>query len=210
MNENHSLHAFDQSWAEKGYVCIAGTDEAGRGPLAGPVVAGAVILPVHSCIPYLNDSKKLSALRREAVYLQVLEIAEAVAWSAVDAQEIDAVNIYQASRLAMMRALAKLDKPIDLVLSDAMPLPEFAAKCVPLVGGDGRSACIAAASVVAKVVRDRMMDEWDECYPCYGFRKHKGYGTPQHMAAIAEYGPCPLHRRTFEPVKSWGANLHEN
>ena len=182
---------------------IAGTDEAGRGPLAGPVVAAAVILPTVVEIPYLNDSKKLSAKRRELLYDEIMTKAIAVAWSSIDAAEIDRMNIYAASRLAMIRALTALQQPFDLVLSDAMPLPDLIAPCIPIIHGDALSASIAAASIIAKVVRDRIMLEMDKQFPQYGFGRHKGYGTAEHMAAIARVGPCSIHRKSFAPIKTW-------
>ena len=125
-------------------------------------------------------------------------------------EEIDRQNIYQASRLAMMQALAALNPPFDFVLSDAMPLPELAVPCVPIIHGDALSASIAAASVIAKVERDRIMAELDLQFPLYGFCRHKGYGTPEHMKALAQYGPCSIHRRSFEPIKSWRSETGEN
>jgi ribonuclease HII len=204
------LFAFDRYWAAQGYAAIAGTDEAGRGPLAGPVVAAAVILPVDLAIPYLNDSKQVSPRRREWLYEQILAKAIACSWSEVGPAEIDRINIYQASRLAMMQALTGLARTFDLVLSDAMPLPELPVPCIPIVHGDAKSASIAAASILAKVVRDRIMGEWDTQFPQYGFRQHKGYGTAKHLQAIREYGPCSIHRQTYEPIKCWRARTDEN
>jgi ribonuclease HII len=204
-----ALYSHDRSWTALGYTCIAGTDEAGRGPLAGPVVAAAVILSLDAEIPMLNDSKKLSVIRREKAFQQIMD-SSVVSWEIIDAVTIDEINIYQAARLAMTRAVLKLGNHVDLILTDAMPLPDIFVKCVPLVRGDALSASIAAASVIAKVTRDRMMDNYDQLYPEYGFKTHKGYGTKQHMDAIAKHGPCPIHRQTFEPIKSWRASLHEN
>lgn len=207
--EPSALYTHDRSWTARGYSCIAGTDEAGRGPLAGPVVAAAVILSLDSEIQMLNDSKKVSLIKRETLFQQIVK-SSVVAWEIIDALTIDEINIYQAARLAMTRAVIKLENRVDLILTDAMPLPDVHVKCVPLVHGDALSASIAAASIIAKVTRDRIMDNYDLLYPEYGFNQHKGYGTKRHMAAIAKYGPCPIHRRTFEPIKSWRASLHEN
>ena len=166
-------------------------------------MAAAVILPEQSSIPYLNDSKQVTAKRREILYDEILAQAESVAWSSVSAPEIDRLNIYAASRLAMMQALSALSKPFDLVLSDAMPLPDLPVSCIPIVHGDALSASIAAASIIAKVTRDRMMEDFDKTYPGYGFASHKGYGTAGHLAAIEKLGPCSLHRRSFAPIKNW-------
>ena len=197
------MHAYEQYWRQQGFVQIAGTDEAGRGPLAGPVVAAAVILPTGLDIPFLNDSKQLTDRRRRLLFAEINEKAIAFAWSQVKPAEIDLINIYQASRQAMHQALAGLKQPFDLVLSDAMPLPDLAVPCVPIIRGDALSASIAAASVIAKVVRDDLMAEFDELYPGYGFGQHKGYGTPAHLKALRTLGPCAIHRRSFAPVKSW-------
>lgn len=176
---------------------ICGIDEAGRGPLAGPVVAGAVILPVDCQILYLNDSKKLSEKRREELYLEIQE--KAAAWSVgiVDPGTIDEINILQADYLAMRKAIEGLKIRPDLLLNDAVTIPEVDILQVAIVKGDAKSVSIAAASVMAKVTRDHMMQEYDRLYPEYGFAKHKGYGTAAHIAALKEYGPCPIHRRTF-------------
>lgn len=176
---------------------ICGIDEAGRGPLAGPVVAGAVILPKDCTILYLNDSKKISEKRREELFLEIQE--KAVAWSVgiVDPQTIDEINILQADYAAMRQAIAKLCVKPDILLNDAVTIPEVDIMQVPIIKGDAKSVSIAAASVMAKVTRDHMMQEYDKLYPEYGFAKHKGYGTAAHIAALKEYGPCPIHRRTF-------------
>lgn len=200
---DYGLYTYEHYWSEQGYCFIAGTDEAGRGPLAGPVLAAAVILPSGINIPYLNDSKKLSPRRRAMLYDEVMAKASAVAWKRVDEDEIDRLNIYAASRFAMMQALAALPQPFDLVLSDAMPLPDLKVPCIPIVHGDALSASIAAASIIAKVVRDRIMTEYDEEFPQYGFCRHKGYGTSEHLAALDSHGPCRIHRRSFAPIKTW-------
>ena len=210
LQPSHGLFAFEKYWSRQGYGAIAGTDEAGRGPLAGPVIAAAVILPLGVEIPFLNDSKQVTARRRELLYDEILAKAIACSWSRVEAAEIDKINIYQASQLAMMQALAGLKHPFDLVLSDAMPLPSLRVPCIPIIHGDARSASIAAASIIAKVVRDRIMNKIDEEFPAYGFKKHKGYGTAEHMKAIRIHGPCAVHRQTFAPIKCWRPLTDEN
>jgi ribonuclease HII len=176
---------------------ICGIDEAGRGPLCGPVVAGAVILPKDCQILYLNDSKKLSEKRREELFLEIQE--KSVAWSVgiVGPDVIDEINILQATYQAMRQAIAGLRVQPDLLLNDAVTIPGVDIMQIPIVKGDAKSVSIAAASVMAKVTRDHMMYEYDKLYPEYGFAKHKGYGTAAHIAALKEYGPCPIHRRTF-------------
>ena len=201
---------YEHYWAAHGYTSIAGTDEAGRGPLAGPVVAAAVVLPLGLDIPFLNDSKQVSAKRREILFGEVQDKAVAFAWSRINPDEIDRLNIYQASRVAMMQALMSLNRPFDMVLSDAMPLPDLLVPCVPIIHGDALSANIAAASIIAKVIRDRIMEEADAEYPEYGFKRHKGYGTPEHLKALGDHGPCAIHRRTFAPIKSWRSPADEN
>ena len=181
--------------AELGIVC--GIDEAGRGPLAGPVCAAAVILPPDWEPAGLDDSKKLSASKREALYKEITE--KAVSWAVAFAseKEIDEVNILQATFLAMRRALSGLDTVPDFALVDGNRDPGLGIPTRCEVKGDGRFACIAAASVLAKVSRDRFMDVMDEAYPQYGFLRHKGYPTKAHYLALAQYGPCPIHRRSF-------------
>lgn len=176
---------------------ICGIDEAGRGPLAGPVVAGAAILPVDCEILFLNDSKKLSEKRREELFLEIKE--KAVAWSVgiVGPDVIDEINILQATYEAMRQAIAGLSVQPDILLNDAVTIPEVAINQVPIIKGDAKSVSIAAASILAKVTRDHMMAEYDILFPEYGFAKHKGYGTAVHIAAIRQFGPCPIHRRSF-------------
>ncbi len=176
---------------------ICGIDEAGRGPLAGPVVAGAVILPKNSRILYLNDSKKLSEKRREELFVRIQK--EALAWSVGIAgpERIDEINILQATYEAMRKAIQGLPQKPDLLLNDAVTIPDVEIVQIPIVKGDAKSLSIAAASILAKVTRDHMMMEYDMIYPEYGFGKHKGYGTAAHMEAIRRFGPCPIHRRTF-------------
>jgi len=185
----------------RGYRFIAGADEVGRGSLFGAVVAAAVILSPDSPIRGLNDSKKIDPERREVLDGLIRE--RAVAWSvaAVDACTIDRINIYEASRLAMKSAVLQLRPAPDFVLVDAVPL-NLPVPQRPLIQGDERCHAIAAASIVAKVYRDRMMCEWDRFYPEYGLASHKGYQTPEHLAALLRLGPTPLHRFSFEPVRA--------
>ncbi len=201
--ERFGLYAYEMYWAQQGFRRIAGTDEAGRGPLAGPVVAAAVILPAGLEMPLLNDSKQLTERRRRLLFNEIRDQAIACAWSQISPAEIDLINIYQASRLAMMQALRGLGDSYDLVLSDAMPLPDLAVPCVPIIHGDALSASIAAASIIAKVIRDDLMEELDAVYPEYGFKQHKGYGTAAHLKVLQTLGPCAIHRRSFSPVKHW-------
>jgi ribonuclease HII len=184
----------------RGYRRIAGADEVGRGSLFGAVVAAAVILSPDAVIRGLNDSKQIDPERREVLAERIRE--RAVAWSiaAVDAASIDRINIYEASRLAMKNALTALQPAADFVLVDAVPL-EVAIPQRPLIQGDERCHAIAAASIIAKVYRDRMMCEWDRFYPEYGLASHKGYQSPEHLAALDRFGPTPLHRMSFEPVR---------
>lgn len=182
---------------EAGYETVCGVDEAGRGPLAGPVCAAAVILPRGLDIPGLNDSKKLTAKRREALYDIITEQALAYGIAFASEQEIDEINILQATFLAMERAMAQLAPPPELALIDGNRSKDFGLPVRTIVKGDSLSASIAAASILAKVTRDRLMEQYDEQYPQYGFAVHKGYGTKRHYAALREYGPCPIHRQTF-------------
>ena len=177
--------------------CICGVDEAGRGPLAGPVYAAAVILPRGLVIEGLNDSKKLTEKRREALYDVIVEQAVAYGVGSADEKEIDEINILQATFLAMRRAIAQLFVRPDLALIDGNRDSDFGVPAETVIGGDGKSANIAAASILAKVTRDRVMLEYAEQYPQYGFDVHKGYGTKRHYEALREYGPCPIHRQSF-------------
>ncbi len=176
---------------------ICGVDEAGRGPLAGPVAAGAVILPKDCTILYLNDSKKLSEKRREELFLEIREKAVSYSVGIVGPERIDEINILQATYEAMRQAVSGLGVVPDLLLNDAVTIPELAIPQVPIIKGDAKSVSIAAASILAKVTRDHLMEEYDRQFPQYGFAKHKGYGTAAHVAAIREFGPCPIHRRSF-------------
>ena len=189
------MRFYEHRYGALGAVC--GIDEAGRGPLAGPVAAGAVILPENCEILYLNDSKKLTPRRRELLYEEILE--KAVAWGVglVPAERIDEINILQADYEAMRIALGKLGVRPAILLNDAVTIPGIDIPQVPIIKGDAKSVSIAAASVIAKVTRDRLMSEYDRLYPEYGFARHKGYGTAAHIEALRKYGPCPIHRRTF-------------
>lgn len=192
------LWNFEHAAMEEGFSLICGVDEAGRGPLAGPVCAAAVILPPDLELEGLNDSKKLSEKRREALYPLICEQALAYGIAFASEQEIDELNILQATFLAMRRAAGQLGLKPDLALVDGNREPDFGDIPVrTIIKGDSRSANIAAASILAKVTRDRFMLEQDAVYPQYGFAVHKGYGTQKHYAALREYGPCPIHRRSF-------------
>ena len=190
-----------KAW-EDGFDMVAGVDEAGRGPLAGPVAVAAVILPHDLYLPKLNDSKKLSAGVREELYAEIQEKALSVGVALIDAQTIDRVNIYQATINGMYEAVFSLQPEPDKVLIDAVPLDNLPMPSQSIIKGDARSASIAAASILAKVTRDRLMDAYDKEYPEYGFARHKGYGTAEHLAALEKYGPCPIHRVSFEPIRS--------
>ena len=181
----------------KGYTAVCGCDEAGRGPLCGPVVAAAVILPRDAVIEGLNDSKKLSAKKREALYDVIIERAVAYGIAEASSEEIDEINILNASMLAMRRAVEKLAIPADFAIIDGNHSRGFAIDTLPLVKGDSLSYSVAAASILAKVTRDRLCEEHHRLYPVYGIDKHKGYPTKAHMDAVRTYGPSPIHRRTF-------------
>ena len=191
------LRAFEREYAAKGYTAICGIDEAGRGPLAGPVVAAAVILPLDAEILFLNDSKKLSEARREALYDEICAKALSYGIGTVSPARIDEINILQATYEAMREAIAKLNPAPDLCLNDAVKIPGIAVPQVPIVKGDAKSLSIAAASVLAKVTRDRFLISLDALYPAYGFAKNKGYGTAAHIEALRVYGATPVHRKTF-------------
>lgn len=179
------------------YANICGIDEVGRGPLAGPVVAGAVILPKDCDILYINDSKQLSEKKREELYDVIMEKAVAVGLGYSTPERIDEINILQATYEAMRKAIGELAVRPDLLLNDAVTIPEVPIRQVPIIKGDAKSISIGAASIVAKVTRDRLMVQYDEIYPQYGFASNKGYGAKVHIEALQKFGPCPIHRKTF-------------
>ena len=195
------LLAYEKELYNEGYELICGTDEAGRGPLAGPVVAAAVILPKNTIIVGVNDSKQLTEKKREELYDVIYEKALAVSVCFIDNNKIDEINILEASRLAMMTAIKNLKIKPDYVISDAMKM-NLDIPVKPIIKGDALSESIAAASIIAKVSRDRFMDEMDLKYPNYGFKKHKGYPTKDHIEAIKKYGITEIHRKTFKPIKT--------
>jgi ribonuclease HII len=190
-----TMKEFEYRYAERGLIC--GIDEVGRGPLAGPVVAGAVILPADCEILYLNDSKKLSEKKRELLYDEIMEKAVATGIGIVGQDRIDEINILQATYEAMRMAINKLSVRPDLLLNDAVTIPQVDIEQVPIIKGDAKSVSIAAASIIAKVTRDRMMVQYDELFPGYGFASNKGYGSAKHIEALKANGPCVLHRRSF-------------
>lgn len=190
-----TMKVYERNYSAYTYIC--GVDEAGRGPFAGPVVAGAVILDPEKEILYLNDSKKLSEKKREALYDEIMEKAISVGVGIVDNHVIDEINILQATYLAMRQAIAALDPQPDMILADAVTIPEMIIPQVGIIKGDAKSVSIAAGSIIAKVTRDRLCLEYDKLYPEYGFASHKGYGTAAHIEAIRKYGPLDIHRRTF-------------
>jgi ribonuclease HII len=203
---------FERDARKRGWLRIAGLDEVGRGSLFGPVVAAAVILNPRRRIVGLDDSKKLNAGQREVLAPRIREHALAWAVAKVDADRIDAWNIYQASRQAMAAALTQLEIAPDYLLLDAMTL-DVQIEQKSLIHGDARSVSIAAASIIAKVERDRLMVEWDSVYPQYGLARHKGYATPDHLEALRLHGPCPLHRYSFAPVRDascWAAGATQS
>ncbi|TKB56900.1 MAG: ribonuclease HII [Nitrospira sp.] len=191
---------FELEARRRGYRLIAGLDEAGRGPLAGPVVAAAVILPTRCRLAGVDDSKQVSESARVQLYEVIIRRARAVGVGIATEQEIDCLNILEATRLAMRRALASLTPSADCLLIDAVILSNLAIPSRPIIKGDTLSISIAAASIVAKVTRDRMMAVYHQTYPDYNFLSHKGYGTEEHLQRLAQYGPCAIHRRTFAPV----------
>ena len=193
--------AYEKELYAQGIDLIAGVDEVGRGPLAGPVVAAAVILPKACKIPGLNDSKKIPKSKHKEIYEAVLQNAIAIGIGVKDNQVIDQVNIYEATKLAMMEAIGQLDPQPQHLLIDAMKL-DLPISQTSIIKGDANSLSIAAASIVAKVTRDQMMEEFDKEYPGYDFAKNAGYGTAKHLAGLHQLGVTPIHRRSFEPVKS--------
>lgn len=190
-----AMRAYEEEYGM--YRNICGIDEAGRGPFAGPVVAGAVILPKDAEILYLNDSKKLSEKKREQLYDEIMEKAFAVGVGIVGPERIDEINILQATYEAMRTAVSNLGTEPDILLNDAVTIPGIDIRQIPIIKGDARSVSIAAASIIAKVTRDRLMVRYEEEFPGYGFASHKGYGTAAHRESIKRLGACPLHRKTF-------------
>lgn len=189
------MRIYENTYAHLGYIC--GIDEVGRGPLAGPVVAAAVILPEDCQILYVNDSKQLSEKKREELYEEIMEKAVSVGIGLVSHERIDEINILQATYEAMRMAIERLNVVPDVLLNDAVTIPEVKIQQVPIIKGDAKSVSIAAASIVAKVTRDRLMEQLDEVYPGYDFAGNKGYGSPKHIEGLKKLGPCEIHRRTF-------------
>lgn len=190
-----AMKSFERKYEHLGYVC--GIDEVGRGPFAGPVVAGAVILPKDCDILYINDSKKLSEKKREELYGEIMEKAIAVQVGYASPARIDEINILQATYEAMREAVSKLTITPQVLLNDAVTIPGITIPQVPIIKGDAKSASIAAASIVAKVTRDRLMREYDKIMPQYGFASNKGYGSKEHIEALRKYGATPIHRKSF-------------
>lgn len=204
-----SLLAYERNYYDQGCRLVAGVDEAGRGPLAGPVVIGAVILPPDCRITGLDDSKRLTAEQREDLYIRIREKAVAVSHAVIGVADIDRINIYQATVKGMYAAVAALAPAPAAVLVDAVPLRLLTVPHQAIIGGDALSASIAAASIIAKVERDRIMTGLDREYPAYGFARHKGYATPEHLAALRRCGPCAVHRRSFAPVRGEEGSLFD-
>ena len=194
--------AYESEYYAQGVQYVAGVDEAGRGPLAGPLVIAAVILPRNAFIAGLNDSKQISAAKRDKLYDEIIAKAVAIEVNIVSVSNIDKYNIYAATQRGMAQVLEHLPVQPQVALIDAMPVTAKNMECVPIVHGDALSASIAAASIIAKVTRDRIMERLDTLFPAYGFAHNKGYGSSAHMQAIAEFGATKWHRRSYEPVKS--------
>lgn len=193
-------YAYEQAAYDKGYKVIAGCDEAGRGPMAGPLTVAACVFEEGFYDERINDSKQLSEKKREELYDLIIEKAKAYAIVIIDEKRVDELNVYEASRQGMIEAVQKLGVNVDYVLTDAMPLRnEMAHEAI--IKGDAKSISIAGASILAKVTRDRIMKEYDLLYPQYNFKKHKGYPTKEHKELLKKYGPCPIHRYSFGPVK---------
>jgi len=195
------MYEYENKLYASGIKYIAGVDEAGRGPLAGPVVAAAVILKKDAKLKYVNDSKQLSEKQRDMALKEIKENALSISIAIGSVEEIDLINIYRATREAMQSAIAKLSIKPDFLLIDAMPM-EIDIPAESIIKGDTLSVSIAAASIVAKTTRDAYMMEMDKLFPEYKFKNHKGYGTKEHLEAIATYGPTPIHRKSYEPIKS--------
>lgn len=199
------LRVYEKKYGEYEFIC--GIDEAGRGPLAGPVVAGAVILPKDCRILYINDSKQLTEKKREELYEMIVEQAVSYGVGYASPERIDEINILQATYEAMREALAKLDPRPDILLNDAVTIPGVEIRQIPIIKGDAKSITIGAASILAKVTRDRLMTEYDKVFPEYGFGGNKGYGSAAHIEALKKYGPTPIHRRSF--IKNFELNGKE-
>lgn len=198
-----NLYNFEEKLYDEGATYICGVDEAGRGPLAGPVVVCACIMPEFSRIEGINDSKQLSAKKREELYKLIIKEALAYNVVYVSIEDVDKLNIYQATKKGMLEAIEGLKIKPDHVLIDAMKLDELETPHTSIIHGDALSASIAAASIIAKVTRDNYMNKMDIKYPNYGFKKHKGYGTKAHLEALEKLGPCPIHRKTYAPVSKY-------
>lgn len=195
LKRTYDLQFFERKYSDYQFIC--GIDEVGRGPLAGPVVAGAVILPKDCDILYINDSKKLSAAKREELYQVIMEKAVCAKTALSTPERIDEINILQATYEAMKKAVGTLEFTPDILLNDAVNIPGLSMKQVPIIKGDAKSISIGAASIIAKVTRDAMMVEYDKIYPEYDFASNKGYGSAKHIEALKKYGPCPIHRKSF-------------
>ena len=195
------IYQHDESFRTEGYNIIAGIDEAGRGPLAGPVVAAAVILPFDLKIKGLRDSKKVPEKERTSLFMKILSFSIDIGIGIVEHEEIDNINILQATKLAMQKALNELSTKPDIIIIDAVSLPSVRIKQFSPIKADSKSAAVAAASIVAKYTRDTIMIRYHEAYPEYNFKKHKGYSTEEHMNLIKLHGPCPIHRKSFRKVK---------
>ena len=202
ITQDHELLSTERELRSEGFCFISGVDEAGRGPLAGPVVAAAVILPAAGTIPGVFDSKQLSDAERRTLRDELIALPGCFySIVEVDAPTIDRINILNATHQAMRQAVLNLKQQADFVLVDGLPVKGFAVPCRNLIKGDARSASIAAASILAKVHRDEQMEQYDNLYPGYGFASHMGYGTAAHLEALQKLGPCPIHRMTFRPVR---------
>lgn len=203
MKKQINLYEYEEALQDKGYKYVAGVDEVGRGPLAGPVVVAAVILPQNKRIKGINDSKKLTEKKREELYKVIMKEAVAVSIAYVYEDVVDEINIYEATKKGMLEAVEKLSVKPEHVLIDAMPLHELEIEHTSIIHGDALSASIGAASIIAKVTRDHFMEKMDFKYPNYGFKRHKGYCTKEHLEALEKYGPCEIHRKSFAPVAKY-------
>ncbi|MGE5544419.1 MAG: ribonuclease HII [Bacillota bacterium] len=203
----HEMMRYERELYEQGVKYIAGVDEAGRGPIAGPVVAAAVILPQDFFLPGVDDSKRLRPSLREELSIEIKRHALAWAMGIISVHCLDEINVYQATKLAMITAISNLSKKAEHLIIDAVKLDELSIPQTPLVKGDSLSISVACASILAKVERDAIMEGYDELFPGYGFTKHKGYATREHVERLFRLGPCPVHRNSFEPVKSWSGEI---